>query len=75
MISKPLTDLGWEKFFDCKTCPNNPQSHYSHKDHPGYVIRFAIRAKTFRILYQNQTVAGPFYEYQAADKLKSFKWL
>lgn len=73
-MHQKLTELGWKKYYDCKTCPQNPKSYYSHKDHKGFDIVVRTRSQTFSIVLNNRTVSGPHWGYQMADKLKNYTW-
>ncbi len=69
-MKKTLEGKGWAMYWECGA-PCFKQ-YFNHEHYPGYEIRYKTKSKTFSIIYQNQIVAGPFWEYQLEEKLNEF---
>lgn len=73
-MHQTLINNGWKKYYDCKSCPNNPKAYYNHDEHKGYDIIVKKKTQTFSIKLNNRTVKGPLWGYQLADTLKTYTW-
>lgn len=73
-MKEALTAAGWIFESECSTCKGKVQ-FYKHKDHGDYRVQIKIRSNTFSFLNANRVIAGPYWGYQMADKLKAQTWV
>lgn len=70
-MKEVLIANGWKMYHECNTCAGHRQ-YFNHSGKPGYEVRTKTKNNTFSILLKNAIVAGPFWGYQMADKLKQY---
>ena len=61
---------GWVMYYTCSRCGH--KQWFVKKDKTNYEIRARAKDNVFSIVYNNQTIAGPFWGYMLADKLKQY---
>ena len=70
-LNEQLVAIGWKLFYRCD-CPSGKKEYFNHVDHPKYAIRTRLREQTFRIVYENHVIAGPFRSGQMEEKIAKY---
>lgn len=70
-LKEQLEERGWKLFYQCD-CPSGRKEYFNHPDHANYAIRTKQRQQTFRVVLDNQVIAGPFWGYDLEAKLTKY---